>query len=83
MIDSGARFGKSGKRPKQLPQPPENNIFMQPNIKDLQLKWNNRAKVDREVCGALDLAYMRGEHTGYLQGYNDCLKGKANKWAKP
>lgn len=58
----------------------DRNVFVSPNIADLHGPYNNRNRFDREVCGALELAFMRGEHSGYLEGYKDAKKGKRNKW---
>ena len=56
------------------------NIFASPNVADLHRKFNNRNRLDRQACGAIELAYMRGEHSGYLKGYKDAKAGKKNKW---
>jgi hypothetical protein len=45
--------------------------YMTPNVADLLDKWNSRHRVDREVMGAIELAYMRGESSGYIEGFKD------------
>jgi hypothetical protein len=30
--------------------------------------------------GAIELAYMRGEHNWYLDGYKDAKRGRLNKF---
>lgn len=50
------------------------------NVADILRKWDNRMRLDREVLGAIELAYLRGEHVGYLQGYREAKAGRRNKW---
>lgn len=57
--------------------------YMTPNVGDLMDKWNSRHRVDREVMGAIELAYMRGVHNGYLDGYQDAKRGRPNKLREP
>jgi hypothetical protein len=54
--------------------------YMTPNVADLLDKWNSRHRIDREVMGAIELAYMRGEHNGYLHGFKDAKRGRLNKF---
>ena len=34
------------------------------------------------VIGDLELAWRRGHHEGYDDGYADCLQGKPNRWTQ-
>jgi hypothetical protein len=45
-------------------------------VADLRRPWANRLRVDRQVCGAIELAFLRGEHSGYLAGYQDAKRGR-------
>lgn len=56
--------------------------YFTPNVADLLNKWNNRHRLDRQVMGAIELAYLRGEHAGYLLGYKDAKAKRRNKWAR-
>jgi len=49
--------------PKKLPISPSLKRTHE-CIGDLQGQWNNRARKDRSVCGAVELAFMRGYHNG-------------------
>lgn len=46
--------------------------------RDLQSKWNNRWRKDREVLGAIQLAFMRG----YQAGFESARKIKKTKRTK-
>lgn len=35
-------------------------------IHDLRHRWNNRVRKDREVLGAVELAFMRGYQAGFV-----------------
>lgn len=49
-------------------------------IGDLKGRWNNRGRVDRQVTGALELAYLRGKHAGYVEGFKDAKARRAAKY---
>lgn len=50
------------------------------DIADLQEWTKKMAHIGAQVDGALELAWRRGEHAGYVAGYNDAKKRKPNKW---
>jgi hypothetical protein len=58
----------------------ERNAYASPNVADLHKPFNNRMRFDRQACGAIELAFMRGEHSGYLEGYRDAKRGRKSKW---
>lgn len=45
-------------------------------LADLKRPWNNRTRIDKEVCGAIELAYLRGLHSGLELGMRAKAKGK-------
>jgi hypothetical protein len=53
------------------------------DIADLQDWTKKLAHIGANVDGALELAWRRGEHAGYLAGYADGKKGRKNKWRQP
>lgn len=53
-----------------------------PDIADLQDWTKKLAHTGRSIDGALELAYRRGEHAGYLAGYNDAKRKRKNKYAR-
>lgn len=58
----------------------DRNTDINPAIDDLKRPYNNRNRFDRTICGAIELAFMRGEHSGYLKGYADCKAKRKSKW---
>ncbi len=53
-----------------------------PAIRDLQDWTKKLAHIGSNVDGALELAWRRGEHAGYLQGYADGEIHRASKYTR-
>lgn len=51
-----------------------------PEIADLQDWTKKMAHLGSNMDGALELAWRRGEHAGYLSGYKDGKARRRNKW---
>lgn len=47
---------------------------------DIKKRWNSRNRVDRQVTGAIELAYLRGKHAGYVEGYKDAKKRRKPRY---
>lgn len=48
---------------------------MNPSTVELKKPWNSRVRMDKNVTGAIEVAFLRG----YQAGYEDRAKGKRPK----
>jgi len=51
-----------------------------PGIEDLQDWTKKMAHLGKQIDGALELAHRRGEHAGYLKGYEDARRKRKSRW---
>lgn len=46
-------------------------------VSDLKRKWSNRWRLDREVLGAIELAFMRGYQAGFENARSKPKRGRS------